>query len=81
MKAGKARRQETFVDEIVETLRFVPKTRLRIRDLVGSACRACRSRCQRHEVKTRGAKKPSQNSILCGCGKTGRTSGMGDPMG
>jgi hypothetical protein len=37
MKPVKARRQETFIDEIVETLRCVPKARLRIvRDVVGA---------------------------------------------
>lgn len=37
MKPAKARREETFIDEIVETLRAVPKTWLRIvRDIVGA---------------------------------------------
>ena len=37
MKPAKARREETFIEEIVETLKFVPKTRLRIvRDVVGA---------------------------------------------
>ena len=37
MKRAKARREEIFLDEIVETLRSVPKTRLRIvRDVVGA---------------------------------------------
>jgi hypothetical protein len=30
MKATKAKREDTFIDEIVETLKSVPKTRLRI---------------------------------------------------
>ena len=35
MKTAKARRQEPFIEEIVETLKSVPKTRLRIvRDVV-----------------------------------------------
>lgn len=37
MKPVKARRRETFINEIVETLRCVPKARLRIvRDVVGA---------------------------------------------
>ncbi|MBI2088697.1 MAG: hypothetical protein HYT78_08115 [Deltaproteobacteria bacterium] len=37
MKPAKARREETFIEEIVETLKSVPKTRLRIvRDVVGA---------------------------------------------
>jgi hypothetical protein len=37
MKAAKLRRENNFIDEIVETLKSVPKTRLRIvRDVVGA---------------------------------------------
>ena len=37
MKPAKARREETVIDEIVETLKAVPKTRLRIvRDIIGA---------------------------------------------
>lgn len=37
MKPEKVRREETFIDEIVETLKSVPKTRLRIvRDIIGA---------------------------------------------
>ena len=37
MKPAKAGREETFIDEIVETLKSVPKARLRIvRDFVGA---------------------------------------------
>ena len=37
MKPAKARREETFIEEIVETLKSVPKRRLRIvRDVVGA---------------------------------------------
>ena len=37
MKPEKARREETVIDEIVETLKSVPKTRLRIvRDVIGA---------------------------------------------
>jgi hypothetical protein len=37
MKPAKVRREDNFMDEIVETLKFVPKTRLRIvRDVVGA---------------------------------------------
>lgn len=35
MKTAKARREETFIKEIVETLKLVPETRLRVvRDVV-----------------------------------------------
>jgi hypothetical protein len=41
MKPAKLRREDNFVDEIVEALRFVPKTRLRIvRDVVGALAEA-----------------------------------------
>jgi len=37
MKPAKARREETVIDEIVETLKSIPKTRLRIvRDVIGA---------------------------------------------
>lgn len=37
MKPAKARREGTVIDEIVETLKAVPKTRLRIvRDVIGA---------------------------------------------
>ena len=37
MKPAKVRREDNFIDEIVETLKSVPTTRLRIvRDLVGA---------------------------------------------
>lgn len=37
MKPAKARREETLIDEIVETLKSVPKTRLRIVwDVIGA---------------------------------------------
>jgi hypothetical protein len=37
MKSAKAQREETFIDEIVQILKSVPKTRLRIvRDVVGA---------------------------------------------
>ena len=40
MKRAKARREEAFIDEIVETLKAVPKTYLRIvRDVVGALAR------------------------------------------
>jgi hypothetical protein len=41
MKPLKARRQEAFIDEIVETLKSAPKTRRRIvRDVVGALAEA-----------------------------------------
>jgi len=41
MKPAKLRRENNFIHEIVETLKFVPKTRLRIvRDVVGALAEA-----------------------------------------
>jgi len=41
MKPAKLRREDNFVDEILEALRFVPKTRLRIvRDVIGALAEA-----------------------------------------
>ena len=41
MKPAKIRREDNFMDEIVETLKSVPKTRLRIvRDVVGALAEA-----------------------------------------
>ena len=37
MKPAKLRREDKFIDEIVETLKSVPKTRLRVvRDVIGA---------------------------------------------
>ena len=41
MKPTKLRREDKFIDEIVETLKSVPKTRLRVvRDVVGALAEA-----------------------------------------
>ncbi len=41
MKPAKLRREEKFIDEIVETLKSVPKTRLRVvRDVIGALAEA-----------------------------------------
>ena len=41
MKPAKLRRENKFIDEIVETLKSVPKTRLRVvRDVVGALAEA-----------------------------------------
>ena len=41
MKPAKLRREDKFIDEIVETLKSVPKTRLRVvRDVVGALAEA-----------------------------------------
>ena len=41
MKPAKLRREDKFIDEIVETLKSVPKTRLRVvRDVIGALAAA-----------------------------------------
>jgi len=41
MKPAKLRREDKFIDEIVETLKSVPKTRLRVvRDVIGALAEA-----------------------------------------
>lgn len=82
MKPVKARRQETFVDEIVETLRFVPKSRLRIvRDVVGALAEPAGPDTNRTKLK-RGARKSLLRTPFCGMWKNrtdvnnGRSYGM-----
>jgi hypothetical protein len=72
MKAAKARREETFLDEIVETLKSVPKRRLRIvRDVVGALAEPAVSDKVEARLK-RAARKSLLKTPFCGMWK-GRT--------
>jgi hypothetical protein len=81
MKPVKARRQETFIDEIVETLRCVPKARLRIvRDVVGALAEPGVSDRNGTKLK-RGGRKSLLRTPFCGMWKdrteiNGRSYGM-----
>lgn len=60
MKTLKARREDTFLDEIVETLKSMPKRRLRIvRDIVGALAEPAAP----EEAETR-TKKTAAKSLL-----------------
>jgi len=66
MKATKARREDTFIDEIVETLKSVPKTRLRIvRDVVGALAGPAASDKDGVRLKRR-ARKSLLRTPFCG---------------
>ena len=69
MKPVKSRRQETFIDEIVETLRCVPKARLRIvRDVVGALAEP--GVFDRNGTKSkRGGRKSLLRTPFCGMWK------------
>jgi len=69
MKPLKARRQEAFIDEIVETLKFIPKTRLRIvRDVVGALAEPAVPDTNGTKLK-RGARKSLLRTPFCGMWK------------
>jgi len=57
MKPAKAGRDERLVDEIVETLKSLPKTRLRIvRDVVGALAEPTEPGTEAAKMKRRGRK-------------------------
>ena len=57
MKPAKLRREDNFVDEILEALRFVPKSRPRIvRDVVGALAEAAVREKDGKRVKRAGQK-------------------------
>lgn len=69
MKSAKALREETVIDAIVESLKSVPKTRLRIvRDIVGALAEPPVS----DKDTKRGAQKSLLKTAFCGMWK-GRT--------
>ena len=80
MKSAKAQREETFIDEIVQILKSVPKTRLRIvRDVVGALAET--DVPENDAVKSKRARRKSLlKTPSAECGRAGRTSAMGGPM-
>lgn len=77
MKPVKARRQETFIEEIVETLRSVPKTRLRIvRDVIGALAEPAVSDTNGTKLK-RGSRKSLLRTPFCGMWEGRRDIGNG----
>ena len=66
MKPAKARPEETFLDEIVETLKSVPRGRLRIvRDIVGALAESAAP--GRDGVKSkRSARRSLLKTAFCG---------------
>ena len=72
MKSAKLRREDNFIDEIVETLKSVPKTRLRIvRDVVGALAEAP-VREKGGKMLKRAGRKSLLKTPFCGIWK-GRT--------
>ena len=72
MKPAKAGRDERLVDEIVETLKSLPKTRLRIvRDVVGALAEPTEPGTEAAKMKRRG-RKSLLKTPFCGMW-TGRT--------
>jgi hypothetical protein len=66
MRPAKARREGTFIDEIVETLKSVPKTRLRIvRDVVWALAEAPSGEKDGKRVK-RARRKSLLKTPFCG---------------
>lgn len=66
MKPAKARSEETFLDEIVETLKSVPRGRLRIvRDIVGALAEAAAPGKDAVKLK-RSARKSLLKTAFCG---------------
>jgi hypothetical protein len=69
MKPAKARREESFIDEIVETLKTVPKTRLRIvRDVIGALAKAAVTDRDGMRLK-RAPRKSLLKTAFCGMWK------------
>lgn len=63
MKTAKARREETFIEEIVETLKSVPKTRLRIvRDVIEALAEPTAP----HKNAKRSVRKSLLKTAFCG---------------
>jgi len=66
MKSPKARRENNFIDEIVESLKSVPKTRLRIvRDVVGALAEPAAREKAGKRLKRAGGKS-LLNTPFCG---------------
>ena len=66
MKSAKLRREDKFFDEIVETLKSVPKTRLRVvRDVVGALAEAP-AREKAGKMLKRAVRKSLLKTPFCG---------------
>jgi hypothetical protein len=66
MKPAKLRREDNFIDEFVEALKFVPKTRLRIvRDVVGALAEAAGQEKDGKRLK-RAGRKSLLKTPFCG---------------
>ena len=67
MKLAKARSEETFLDEIVETLKSVPRGRLRIvRDIVGALAEPVVPTSKDRAKLKRSARKSLLKTEFCG---------------
>ncbi len=79
MKPAKVGRNVEFLNEIVETLKSVPKTRLRIVcDVIGALAKPTEADKDRAKSK-RGGRKSLLKTPFCGMWE-GRISATGDPM-
>ena len=79
MKPAKLRREDNFVDEILEALRFVPKSRLRIvRDVVGALAEAAVREKDGKRLKRAGRKSLLKTHSV-EFGKEGATSATAGP--
>jgi len=66
MKPAKLRREDKFIDEIVETLKSVPKTRLRVvRDVIGALAEAP-VRKKAEKMLKRAGRKSLLKTPFCG---------------
>jgi hypothetical protein len=77
MKPAKVRREDNFIDEIVEALKSVPKTRLRIvRDVVGALAE------EKNEKRLKRARRKSLlKTPFCGIWQTRKDIGNGGSYG
>ncbi len=77
MKPAKLRREDNFMDEIVETLKSVPKTRLRVvRDVVGALAETV-VRGKDGKGLKRAGRKSLLKTPFCGIWKGRRDIGNG----
>ncbi len=77
MKPAKVRREDKFMDEIAETLKFVPKTRLRIvRDVVEALAEAAVREKDGKRLK-RAGRKSLLKTPFCGIWQGRRDIGNG----
>jgi hypothetical protein len=81
MKSAKVRREDTFIDEILETLKSVPKRRLRIvRDVVGALAEAAISNKEKARLKHT-TRKSLLKTTFCGMWKGRKDIANGQSYG